>query len=155
MASPIPIEYHKFIHRSEVQANPRNLYVFGDNVARIGRGGQAKAMRGEPNAHGIATLWEPGMYFTDKMYTSATRILTDDILALRDRARSGNYDRIIFPADGVGTGLAHMRESAPLVFFFMTELLKLVLGIQNGHPQTSSNDEQTELDAGGPEESPT
>jgi hypothetical protein len=35
------------------------FYVFGDNGRRIGFGGQAKEMRGEPNAIGVATEWVP------------------------------------------------------------------------------------------------
>jgi hypothetical protein len=31
------------------------LFAFGDNLARTGRGGQAAALRGEPNAVGIPT----------------------------------------------------------------------------------------------------
>jgi hypothetical protein len=45
--------------------------VFGDNGRRIGFGGQAKEMRGEPNAIGVATNWEPSnrpnAFFSDTM----------------------------------------------------------------------------------------
>jgi hypothetical protein len=47
------------------------FYVFGDNGRRIGFGGQAKEMRGQPNAIGVATKWEPSnrpnAFFSDTM----------------------------------------------------------------------------------------
>jgi hypothetical protein len=43
------------ITREMVQADRNTVYVFGDNVARHGLGGQAKAMRGEPNTIGVST----------------------------------------------------------------------------------------------------
>ena len=36
------------------------VFVFGDNMERCGFGGQAAAMRGEPNAVGVPTKWAPG-----------------------------------------------------------------------------------------------
>lgn len=47
--------HQKFIFREDLQANPDVYYLFGDNVERRGLGGQAKEMRGEPNAIGVAT----------------------------------------------------------------------------------------------------
>jgi len=42
----MPIKYQKWIERSDLQNNPEDVYIFGDNYARQGLGGQAKAMRG-------------------------------------------------------------------------------------------------------------
>ena len=39
----------------QCRANPRAIYVFGDNLLRKGLGGQAKEMRGEPNTLGIVS----------------------------------------------------------------------------------------------------
>jgi len=50
----MPILYQDQIKRDDLRAHPDRIYLFGDNVARQGRGGQAKEMRGEPNALGIA-----------------------------------------------------------------------------------------------------
>ena len=55
----MPIKYQKWIERSDLQNNPEDVYIFGDNYARQGLCGQAKAMRGEPNALGIATKRTP------------------------------------------------------------------------------------------------
>lgn len=43
----------KYIKRQDLKSNPNTQYLFGDNLKRSGFGGQAKEMRGEPNAIGI------------------------------------------------------------------------------------------------------
>lgn len=58
------------ISREDLRANPDTLYVFGDNMQRRGLGGQAREMRGEPNAIGVPTKWFPDRraeaYFRDR-----------------------------------------------------------------------------------------
>ena len=49
----------KWIARADLKQNQDRIYLFGDNVERVGHGGQAKEMRGEPNAIGIATKLKP------------------------------------------------------------------------------------------------
>ena len=48
---------------------PEKIYVFGDNMKRYGKRGQA-VIRDEPNAFGVATKRHPSMYdwafFSDK-----------------------------------------------------------------------------------------
>jgi len=60
----------KWITREELQRHPELIFVFGDNMLRKGFGGQAKEMRGEPNAVGVPVKWRPsrdaGAYFTDR-----------------------------------------------------------------------------------------
>jgi hypothetical protein len=51
----MPIIYQKFIRRQDLRNNRDKFYVFGDNMQRIGYGGQARDMRGEPNAIGAVT----------------------------------------------------------------------------------------------------
>jgi hypothetical protein len=51
----------EFITRLDVQLhNDSTVYVFGDNMARLGLGGQASYMRNEPNVVGVPTKWFPG-----------------------------------------------------------------------------------------------
>ena len=63
------IEYVDFIERSMLQQRPNDIFIFGDNMIRKGLGGQAREMRGEPNAIGIPTKKFPSMseasFFTD------------------------------------------------------------------------------------------
>ena len=58
----MPVVKQKWITRDDLKRNPEHLFAFGDNMARRGLGGQAKEMRGEPNAVGVPTKWEPTMY---------------------------------------------------------------------------------------------
>jgi hypothetical protein len=51
--------FQEWITRKDLRENPDKRYVFGDNVERRGYGGQAKEMRGEPNAIGVVTKWAP------------------------------------------------------------------------------------------------
>lgn len=51
----MPLLFQNTIRRAHLRANPKNLYLFGDNEQRRGLGGLARECRGEPNAVGIAT----------------------------------------------------------------------------------------------------
>ena len=99
------IRQHR-IYRQDLRANPNLIYVFGDNVERVGLGGQAKEMRGEPNAHGIATLWAPGRPFDAIDVDEAKKIIIQDFVKLENRPGT----TIVWPSDGIGTGLANMPE---------------------------------------------
>jgi hypothetical protein len=72
----------KFIFRSDLKSNPDVMYLFGDNNERVGMGGQAKEMRGEPNAHGIRTKWlptyNPDAFFSDSQFDKIVEMLDDD-----------------------------------------------------------------------------
>lgn len=113
--------------RKDLKANPGNIYVFGDNVERIGIGGQAKACRDEPNAHGIATLWAPGKPYTEADDAEALRIMGDDLASLKRKAESTG-STIVWPSDGVGTGLARMPKEMRRTFDGM---IRDIFGIEN------------------------
>lgn len=105
----------KMIYRTDLQANPNLLYVFGDNLMRVGFGGQAKEMRGEINSLGIATkrLPEHGRYdcyFHDDQKCAWQSV---DLDFKRLKVTSKIYKGIVIPADGLGTGLAKLSEYAP------------------------------------------
>ena len=51
----MPVIFMSSITREFVRNHPDFIFVFGDNLAKKGLGGQAREMRGEPNAVGIAT----------------------------------------------------------------------------------------------------
>ena len=123
------IIYQSRVYRHYLVYNRNLLYVFGDNTKRIGLGGQAREMRGEPNAHGIATLWEPGVPFLDEDIRTVLDIIGDDMGKLADKVE--HYEAIVFPMDGIGTGLALMRENAPRCFEFMGKVLLQGFGIEN------------------------
>jgi hypothetical protein len=109
----------KHVTRQMLRDNRDTLYIFGDNMARAGFGGQAKEMRGEVNAVGVPTKMRPKR--TEKAYfTDAHLDRQDVIIALRlafDRLeqhlRSGR--NVVIPADGLGTGLAELPTRAPRI----------------------------------------
>ena len=117
----------KFITREQVRANPTALFVFGDNMRRVGLGGQAKAMRGEPNAVGVPTKWAPGMaekdFFTDRQADEGLVIETirQEFRKLTNHVIVGGD--VYIPADGLGTGLSQLPERAPAVLLLINALI--------------------------------
>lgn len=119
----------KWIEREDLKNNPKAIFLFGDNTKRKGMGGQAGAMRGEPNAIGVATKWTPtsgtNAYFTDDTYLAACLVITKDfrkVFAARDAGST-----IIIPADGLGTGLSKLPEKAPRVNAHLEWMLDLLV----------------------------
>lgn len=113
----MPVITQKFIFRSDLRANPTVKYLFGDNLLRIGLGGQAKEMRGEPNAIGVATKRAPGMngsdFFTDRLYHELQSTIDNDLKPAFDHVKNGGV--LVIPQDGLGTGLSQLPERAPRV----------------------------------------
>lgn len=106
----MPVKYLPWITRDRLQAEPGARFVFGDNMERIGYGGQAAAMRGEPNAIGVATLYAPGRYYQPDDPLALAAVVDD----LGDVALALNQGMTVYvPTDGLGTGLAHLPENAP------------------------------------------
>lgn len=111
------IEYRKRITRAMVQSEPDTLFVFGDNFVRKGFGGQAKEMRGEPNAVGICTKRYPSMrqnaFLSNDDYKEwRAKTIPAYRKLLAHKAAGG---RIVWPADGIGSGLARLQECAPRI----------------------------------------
>jgi len=111
----MPIIYQKWIKRADLKANPGKLYVFGDNLERAGYGGQAKEMRGEPNAIGIATKFSPYLhdsaFFTDARYDEIWNKIEDDLYVLVEPLKEG-WD-VVWPEGGIGSGLSQMPTRCP------------------------------------------
>lgn len=110
-----------FITRPDLQANPGTLFVFGDNMKERGLGGQARQMRGEPNAVGIPTKWKPTMesdaYFIDSDFPAVQGLIDERFNALLDHLRSGG--RVVWPSSGIGTGLADLKNRAPRIWDYI------------------------------------
>jgi len=102
------------IYRADLRANPSVLYVFGDNDQRYGLGGQAKEMRGEPNAIGVATLWAPGVFYSDANAVRQNAIIDHDMTPLFKALKADRV--VVFPLDGIGTGLADLERQSPLTW---------------------------------------
>lgn len=117
----MPVLFQKWIERDDLQRNPSVKYLFGDNLMRCGLGGQAKAMRGEQNAIGIATKRSPGMrhddFFYDGDYDELVHIIDLDFAPAKLHVALGEV--LIIPTDGLGTGLSKLPEHAPRVLAYI------------------------------------
>jgi len=121
----VKIYTQKWIERDDLRNNPNAVFLFGDNVRRKGMGGQAAAMRGEPNAIGIATKWAPDnretSFFSDDDLERISPIITEDFLKAFDARSRGRL--LIIPADGLGTGLSQLPERAPTINQLVVDFL--------------------------------
>lgn len=109
------ISFVKKFNRQDISEDGR-FYVFGDNVARTGLGGQAKECRGLPNTIGIVTKWYPSMeadaFFMDRKIEIS--LVEKDIDRVISTLHRGNH--IVFPVDGIGTGLAELPDRSPIIY---------------------------------------
>lgn len=110
--------------RKEIQANRDKVYIFGDNLARRGLGGQAKECRGEPNAIGIPTKRSPYEFFSDGDFDEWLAAVSKDCCRILAAISEGKT--IVWPQDGIGTGLADLKSCAPRIW---AELQKMVTSL--------------------------
>ncbi len=127
----MPVLFQKFIFRSDLKSNPDVLYLFGDNLQKRGLGGQAKEMRGEPNANGIPTKVKPSRaadaYFSDKQFEDNCKAIE---MALRPVIAHLKHNGIvIIPRDGLGTGLSELPQRAPKTNAFLENALDALTNI--------------------------
>jgi|SRR6185312_1129954 len=116
------------IYREDLRNNPDILYIFGDNLDRIGNGGQAKEMRGERNSFGIATKRSishnyPKDYFFDNQ-PDVIPILKKEFYSLRYWISSTKPKAIVIPTNGIGTGLSKLPIFAPKALEYINRNLK-------------------------------
>lgn len=120
-------------HRTDLRRQHQWLFVFGDNMAERGFGGQAKECRGEPNAIGIPTKWQPSMtpdsFFDDDIFEDVKPTIDGAFLELAGHLRKGGT--VVWPRDGVGTGLAKLEEKAPAIFKYIQDNLEQLENICN------------------------
>lgn len=121
----MPLIFQHRVYRKDLKANPDVLYLFGDNLQRVGLGGQAREMRGEENAVGVATKRAPGMregdFFSDADYDEVTPIIYRDIYRARWHHLGGGA--VVIPLDGLGTGLSELPQRAPRIYAYLTQEL--------------------------------
>jgi hypothetical protein len=125
----MPLIYQEWITRQDLRANPESIYVFGDNREGEGFGGQAREMRGELNAFGIATKESPSEYLDDSNYCDVGTEWLQDFSLLREYLDQNRT--VVWPQAGIGTGLAMLEQKAPRLASLLRHL-SLDLG---GHPK--------------------
>lgn len=105
------------------------IFVYGDNNERVGNAGQA-IIRHCENAMGIRTKVTPGVrdfdYFTDEDFDKYSKWIDEDIEAIKQLYHIGNYTGIVFPKNGLGTGLAELPFRAPKLFSYLNDRLDMV-----------------------------
>lgn len=119
------VKYLKWITRDMLRAEPDAVFVFGDNLARKGLGGQAKEMRGEPNALGVATKRRPGFFYLDYFdyHTSTDRLALEfDLAKVADAISAGKT--VYAPLEGLGTGLCELSTRAPKLHNLIVEFFR-------------------------------
>lgn len=107
--------------KEQIQEDRNILFLFGDNAERTGRGGQAKFCRAEPNCVGVITKAKADhnehSYLTDHYLMINIMNITRDFGRIINHLQKGGT--VIFPADGIGTGLAELEVRAPQTFMFV------------------------------------
>lgn len=121
-----------------LRSNADKVYIFGDNNIRKGKGGQA-IIRDEPNALGIRTKLLPNnsdaAFMTDESYNENIIKIDEDIQAILDSGKE-----VVFPEDGIGTGLAKLAEKAPKTFEYLNTKLSEQFDFNNGNNKALQED---------------
>ncbi|MCJ2128459.1 hypothetical protein [Methylobacterium sp. E-045] len=145
------IRYDERITRAMLRAEPDTLFVFGDNLLRKGLGGQAKEMRGEPNAVGIPTKREPTMrpaaFFSDNRSSEVEFIHASEPDIARLRAHLMKGGTVVLPEDGIGTGLADLERRSPRIWARLQSDLAELASLSPSPAQVSGS-RKTETDRG-------
>lgn len=135
------IQQHR-IYRQDLKNNPTIMFLFGDNLLRSGFGGQAAAMRGEPNAVGIATKCSPsvdeGAFFSDDDYEANVQSILDDVMPVMRHIVKGGI--VIIPSDGLGTGLSELETRAPKTNKALTDTIDYLFDLDRRYTDEDDTD---------------
>jgi len=113
------------------EENPQNCYIFGENQAQQGtlkRGRGQAIIRGCSNTFGFCTKESIDRFWTDEDYSENIIQIEKDIKSLKDLVKE--YV-LVFPYNGIGTGLSALPEMAPKTFLFLSRRLLDVFGYNN------------------------
>lgn len=107
--------------KEQIQKDRSILFLFGDNAIREGTGGQAKVCRNEPNCIGVITKAKPdyqeSSYLNDEYLMVNILNITRDFGIIINHLKKGGT--VIFPADGIGTGIAELEKRAPQTWEYL------------------------------------
>lgn len=103
------------------------LFIYGDNDIGKGKGGQA-IIRDLPNAMGIPTKKYPSnkrnaFYSDEELEQNKIKInkAIDNIIKY-----SKDFEYVILPENGLGTGLSDLPNKAPKTFKYLNESIELM-----------------------------
>jgi len=123
---------------ADVKANPNKIYIFGDNTKQTGKGGQA-VIRDNENAFGIPTKKAPSrsadayFYDTETINGIETDMVDHNAIEIEYAISKIKQDGrpVVFPKDGLGTGLAKLKEKAPQTYAYLKQRLQEEFGFNN------------------------
>ena len=146
----MPVEVENNYYTPELlQANQDKIYVFGDNNQRQGKKGQA-AIRDEINARGISTKLRPSAdedaFMTDKDLVDNKAVIDSDIAKIKATGKT-----VVFPKDGLGTGLAALKTKAPQTYAYLKKRLLEEFGFNNDTGTLSIQPTQEQPDQNAPD----
>ena len=122
------IVYKKFWTIKIVRNNPNCLFVFGDNDIEYGKGGQA-IIRDEPNTMGIPTKKYPdnkeSSFYSDSEYDKNKLKINKALKKILKKLK--NYECIVIPNNGFGTGLSQLPIKAPKTLEYLNKKLKKII----------------------------
>ena len=122
--------YEGFWTRDEVARDVDSVYIFGDNCKDalgtfVPTTTQA-CIRFLPNAIGLSTkkdrYWANQSYFSNEDLDLFTVLVEATIALIKVNIELGKT--IVFPADGLGTGKAMLKEKAPKCWEYLCKRLK-------------------------------
>lgn len=114
------------------QDNPQNLYIFGENQEQQGtliKGGGQAIIRGCKNAYGFCTKESIDRFWTDDHYSDNIIQIETDIKTLKNLSK--DFNNLVFPYNGLGTGLSALPRVAPKTFMYLSRRLLDVFGFNN------------------------
>jgi len=114
----VPVRFVKWYTEDFIRANPDWLFVYGDNLDRHGKGGQAAVCRGKLNTIGIPVKRSPcqhdAAYFSNDDIDEWRKAAGKDMIRIEKALFDGKM--VVFPERGIGTGLAQLEKRAPLIW---------------------------------------
>ena len=105
--------------------NPNSIIVFGDNLIRKGKKGQA-TIRDCGNSYGVPTKRLPSMqdgsFFSD--LESEYNLVKERLFNLWMKHKEGK--EIILPVNKIGSGLADLQNKSPKIYKMIESFYKAV-----------------------------
>jgi hypothetical protein len=125
------VAFHGFYSVALCKLNPDLFFVFGDNMQRVGMGGQA-VIRQQPNIIGVATKRDPGNGFMSDSPFDMSYVMVDLLEVDRHIA---NGQRVVVPITkegrvSLGCGLAELPYRAPLVYATIERWFRSLKGVE-------------------------
>lgn len=118
------VEFEEELNTKICEENGNKIFVFGDNLLKKGMAGQA-VIRNMPNAYGIPTKRAPSMH-QNSFFSDKADEMDSVVSALRKlyviAQKTGRT--VVFPYNGLGTGLAEMDVHSPKIFEKMNTIIK-------------------------------